>query len=82
MTTHEQQAKRTAEADACVRFIIQRENAGGQVMGMLNLRDYFAAKAMQGFAADPNASWAGGISGMAECAYQWADAMLKAREEQ
>ena len=45
----------------------------------LSLRDYFAAKAMQGFAADPNASWSNGITGMAEHAYQWADAMLKAR---
>ena len=47
-------------------------------MGM-TLRDYFAAKAMQGFAADPQAAWKDGADGMARCAYAWADAMLKAR---
>ena len=78
MTTHEQQAKRTAEADACVRFIIQRENAGGQVMGMLNLRDYFAAKAMQGLINQQVEV----IPTLAQMAYEIADAMLKAREEQ
>ena len=48
----------------------------------MTLRDYFAAKAMQGFAADPEANWQDGtgLPGMAICAYQWADAMLKARE--
>jgi uncharacterized protein YodC (DUF2158 family) len=46
----------------------------------MSLRDYFAAKAMQGFAADPNAAWTAGANGMARCAYDWADAMLKARE--
>ena len=46
----------------------------------MTLRDYFAAKAMQGFAADPNASWSNGVNGMAEHAYQWADAMLEARK--
>lgn len=46
----------------------------------MTLRDYFAAKAMQGFAADPNAAWSDGTKGMARCAYEWADAMLKARE--
>jgi len=49
----------------------------------MTLRDYFAAKAMQGFAADPEANWqdGSGLPGMARCAYQWADAMLKAREK-
>ena len=49
----------------------------------MTLRDYFAAKAMQGFAADPEANWqdGSGLPGMARCAYQWADAMLKARGE-
>ena len=46
----------------------------------MTLRDYFAAKAMQGFAADPQAAWKGGVTGMARCAYEWAEAMLKARE--
>ena len=46
----------------------------------MSLRDYFAAKAMQGFAADPQTSWQDGGKGMARCAYQWADAMLEARK--
>lgn len=46
----------------------------------MSLRDYFAAKAMQGFAADPQAAWKGGVTEMARCAYEWADAMLRARE--
>lgn len=45
----------------------------------MTLRDYFAAKAMQGFAADPEASWTDGAAGMARCAYDWADAMIAAR---
>jgi len=48
--------------------------------GGMTLRDYFAAKAMQGFAADPNAWWADGVAGMANSAYQWADAMMEARK--
>lgn len=47
----------------------------------MTLRDYFAAKAMQGFAADETASWSDGVDGMARCAYRWADAMLKARNQ-
>lgn len=45
-----------------------------------SLRDYFAAKAMQGFASDCEAIWKNGRAGMAEDAYKWADAMLKARQ--
>jgi hypothetical protein len=45
----------------------------------MDLRDYFAAKAMQGFAADPD--WCYGLDEGAEIAYQWADAMMKARSE-
>jgi hypothetical protein len=45
----------------------------------MTLRDYFAAKAMQGFAADTAAGWPDGSEGMARCAYDWADSMLKAR---
>ena len=45
------------------------------------LRDYFAAKAMQGFAAsDDTIGWKS-IDHVAETAYEWADAMLKARED-
>lgn len=49
----------------------------------MSLRDYFAAKAMQslilegaGFNADPNQ-----IEPMTATAYDWADAMLKARSK-
>ena len=46
-----------------------------------SLRDYFAAKAMQGFASDGGAIWKTERAGMAaENAYEWADAMLKARQ--
>ena len=47
-------------------------------LGGMTLRDYFAAKAMQGFAACdddfPSAEF------VAINAYKWADAMMKARE--
>jgi len=45
----------------------------------MSLRDYFAAKAMQGFAAS-DATWRDDITGMARCAYGWADAMMAVRE--
>jgi hypothetical protein len=45
----------------------------------MTMRDYFAAKAMQGFAACPDVSWPH-TAEMAVIAYKWADAMLKARE--
>lgn len=44
----------------------------------LSLRDYFAAKAMQGFAADGADQWPSAES-MATGAYKWADAMLRER---
>jgi hypothetical protein len=45
----------------------------------MTLRDYFAAKAMQGFCASPTGmEWAN--SRLAAEAYDLADAMLKARE--
>ena len=47
----------------------------------MSLRDYFAAKAMQGFATAEDSTWIDGANGMARCAYHWADAMLKAREQ-
>ena len=46
--------------------------------GMI-LRDYFAAKAMQGFASNLGPGYT--FNSRAEIAYQWADAMLKAREQ-
>ena len=45
----------------------------------MDLRDYFAAKAMQGFAANPD--WQSGADEAAEAAYRWADAMMEAREQ-
>ena len=46
----------------------------------MTLRDYFAAKAMQGFAAIDDDIFSS-IEKMAEVSYKWADAMLKARGE-
>ena len=45
----------------------------------MTLRDYFAAKAMGGFAADPN--YGAEPERMAEYAYKWADAMLAERKK-
>jgi hypothetical protein len=52
----------------------------GQMLpvGGADLRDYFAAKALQGILTD--AEIAMGISEIAELAYKYADAMMKARE--
>jgi len=51
----------------------------------MSLRDYFAAHAMQGFAAacaneEDFQSWIDDRRGMAKAAYDWADAMMKARD--
>jgi hypothetical protein len=43
----------------------------------MTLRDYFAAKAMQGFASYIGPSMT--FDSRAKIAYEWADAMLKAR---
>jgi hypothetical protein len=51
---------------------------GGYVQGTLTVRDYFAAKAMQGLAARLNDDQ--DYNGYAAWAYQMADAMLAARE--
>lgn len=45
----------------------------------MTMRDYFAAKAMQGFAAYIGPSMS--FESRAKIAYEWADAMLKAREQ-
>jgi len=53
----------------------------------MTLRDYFAAKAMQGFHANTNSdqleteTYEEYVSDLARCAYQQADAMLKARND-
>ena len=54
------------------------ENAATWQGHGMTLRDYFAAKAMQGFAADPQVE--AGAEKVAQIAYAWADAMLAARE--
>jgi len=49
----------------------------------MSLRDYFAAKAMQGYMScyetSGAADWKDGLRGMASRSYEVADAMLKAR---
>ena len=54
------------------------DDLGDPYTGM-TLRDYFAAKAMQGFAAYIGPSMT--FDSRAKTAYEWADAMLKARGE-
>ena len=44
----------------------------------LSMRDYFAAKAMQGMFSNPD--YTGPINDVVTAAYQASDAMLKARE--
>jgi len=44
----------------------------------MSLRDYFAAKALQGLLANPEHTW--GESVYAKFAYKLADAMLESRE--
>ena len=54
--------------------------ARGEAVGGATLRDYFAARAMQGMAAHPESDkWP--ADGIAKAAYQQADAMLAARKE-
>jgi hypothetical protein len=54
--------------------------AGIQSFSGMTLRDYFAAKAMQGMVTDP--SWQGGTcKTVASTAYEMADDMLRAREQ-
>ena len=58
-------------------LVIDRE-ASAWDKGM-SLRDYFAAKALQGLLACPEVR--GKVWEFVEVAYQYADAMLKARQE-
>ena len=46
----------------------------------MTLRDYFAAKAMQGLVAGANPEHVINLHGAAEWSYNMADAMLKARD--
>lgn len=45
----------------------------------MTLRDYFAAKAMQGICAHPD-TWGLNIAGIAKASYEMTDAMLDARK--
>lgn len=49
--------------------------------GGLELRDYFAAKAMQGLMANSETNRAWGVYDNARYAYEQADAMMQAREK-
>ena len=57
-------------------------NHGAQTLGLhvtgMSLRDYFAAKAMQGLLLDDNGDFSD-HNWMAEQAYAFADAMMEAR---
>ena len=59
-------------------------NHGAQTLGLhvtgMTLRDYFAAKAMQGLLADSGWRHDMDFEDTAHAAYKQADAMLKARE--
>jgi hypothetical protein len=54
------------------------ENHYGHKLEGMTLRDYFAAKAMQGILTDPEIVM--GATEIADLSYKYADAMLKARE--
>jgi len=61
--------------------IEKKRKEGGDVMGTMTLRDYFAAKAMQGILAGMIGYGADVVwEHVAREAYMQADAMLKARE--
>jgi hypothetical protein len=56
-------------------------NGWGEPEKGMALRDYFAAKAMQGLFASGQYEGKVNITAMAESSYRMADAMLKARKE-
>jgi hypothetical protein len=59
-------------------------NHGAQTLGLhvtgMSLRDYFAAKAMQGYCSNQQHTSSCTVGLTADCAYEMADAMMKARE--
>jgi hypothetical protein len=59
-------------------------NHGAQTLGLhvtgMSLRDYFAAKAMQGYCSNQQHTSSCTVGLTADCAYEMADAMLKARD--
>jgi hypothetical protein len=54
-------------------------NVNGMSLNGMSLRDYFAAKAMQGLVSDPDLVI--DSAQVAQLAYVYADAMLQAREK-
>jgi hypothetical protein len=58
--------------------LVAKDKTGMMINMGMSLRDYFAAKAMQGFASYIGPSMT--FESRAKIAYEWADAMLKARE--
>jgi hypothetical protein len=62
-------------------FAEKKRKQGGDVMGTLTLRDYFAAKAMQAMLDQKDAHDGREYKSAAWMAYQMADAMMKARDE-
>ena len=60
-----------------VEMIYTQEN---EKFNGMTLRDYFAAKAMQGFAAMSDVDGFSSVEEMAEMSYKWADAMMKVRQ--
>ncbi len=59
--------------------VMDRESVAGPERGM-SLRDYFAAKAMQGYRASSTYATQSDLT-IAQWAYKQADAMLTARDE-
>ncbi len=67
---------------------LERNRDGFAISGGMTLRDYFAAKAMQGLIASPRMPSPAAQGGfdvtdvmVADLSYKMADAMLKARQE-
>jgi hypothetical protein len=58
----------------------QGHSANENPQGM-TLRDYFAAKAMQGYCSNQQHTSSCTVELTADCAYEMADAMMKAREQ-
>lgn len=62
-------------------FPFEKYTFDGQTQQGMDLRDYFAAKAMHSIMVDYNASTHGSYSLVSRIAYEIADAMMKAREQ-
>lgn len=65
-------------ADPFIAMKPQTEKEAKLLQGGMTLRDYFAAKAMQGIVSDPDLVM--GTLKVAEWAYKQADSMLEARK--